>query len=749
LKFQENASRKVRRNYTTLLLYLLIFGALQGQTEKEKDSLLFLIKYAEGADKLEVSKEYFNRFYKKEPAQVSTSIDELLVSTAMSTLDSADLYYLKTRASYYANDFKSYRTSLDKSTELLANYTDVKNEYYYYLMYRQESINAIQFVHGGQPSKALHAYLSAVQYADKSKRPDVIRKANLNLGGYYVKTKEFPQALNYLEKCLEYIDKHENVLPEYKNNVYGELASAYTGTDELEKAKVYLDQLPDDMNSFSNLITKVNYYKKNGQPVKALALIDGVQENSDNFKGKPRHWLPFMQMLKADNLYLIKKYAEAEKNWLNARISFLEFEDTDNLKYISDRLYKYYKGRGDFEKALIFHEENKMISDSMLYKTHSAVIKGIQDSNDLSLQKQENYQLKKQDEINNLVIQRQNIFGILGLLFIGLLSAFSYIYFKSARTKRELNNDLRSANKNLEDKNQEVESRVQELSYISKNLPQGIGRLNHKHNLTFYNQQMVNHIVDESKVAERNIFELLDCSTEEQKVHEKELRAKGQIALTWFPKEKKEVFQVQIKQTGQKKGNEEYLMVVQDVTRIKENEKVKITAVESELKKMEDNAFLFNKERVALNESLDEKNKELISKMMQISKRDSEIEDILSNLKKLYQESSSASKMKLTKIINQVNSTLDSEDNWMIFNTYFKEIHPNFLTQIRNNCDNLSNNEIRHCTFIKLGLTNKEVSDMLNVSSKTVEVARYRIKKKLNLSKDQSLNSFVHELAVA
>lgn len=61
----------------------------------------------------------------------------------------------------------------------------------------------------------------------------------------------------------------------------------------------------------------------------------------------------------------------------------------------------------------------------------------------------------------------------------------------------------------------------------------------------------------------------------------------------------------------------------------------------------------------------------------------------------------------------------------------------------------MTNNEVRHCTYIKLGLTNKEVANMLHVAPKTVEAARYRIKKKLNLSKEESLGQFIADVEVS
>jgi len=129
--------------------------------------------------------------------------------------------------------------------------------------------------------------------------------------------------------------------------------------------------------------------------------------------------------------------------------------------------------------------------------------------------------------------------------------------------------------------------------------------------------------------------------------------------------------------------------------------------------------------------------------MMQISKRSSELEEIRDQLQELYRASNNSAKMKVSKIINKLNGTIDIEDGWHTFSIYFNEIHPSFIQGLKNKTNDLSNNEIRHCAFIKLGLSNKEVAEMLHVSSKSVEVAKYRIKKKLSLGKEQSLTEYL------
>ncbi len=58
----------------------------------------------------------------------------------------------------------------------------------------------------------------------------------------------------------------------------------------------------------------------------------------------------------------------------------------------------------------------------------------------------------------------------------------------------------------------------------------------------------------------------------------------------------------------------------------------------------------------------------------------------------------------------------------------------------------LTKNDLKHLAYIKLNLSSKEVAEMMGVHTKTVDMARYRLKKKLGLNVEDSLYSFVHAL---
>ena len=64
-----------------------------------------------------------------------------------------------------------------------------------------------------------------------------------------------------------------------------------------------------------------------------------------------------------------------------------------------------------------------------------------------------------------------------------------------------------------------------------------------------------------------------------------------------------------------------------------------------------------------------------------------------------------------------------------------KSIHPT-----------ITPNDLRLCAYLRLNLSSKEIAPLLNISHKSVEVKRYRLRKKLELDHEQSLSNYIIEI---
>lgn len=74
-----------------------------------------------------------------------------------------------------------------------------------------------------------------------------------------------------------------------------------------------------------------------------------------------------------------------------------------------------------------------------------------------------------------------------------------------------------------------------------------------------------------------------------------------------------------------------------------------------------------------------------------------------------------------------------------------QEVQAEFYAQLKQQSD-LTENELRLSTLIRLGMTTKEIASILNKSPKAVEMSKYRLKKKLDLPQESNLNEYINKL---
>lgn len=76
------------------------------------------------------------------------------------------------------------------------------------------------------------------------------------------------------------------------------------------------------------------------------------------------------------------------------------------------------------------------------------------------------------------------------------------------------------------------------------------------------------------------------------------------------------------------------------------------------------------------------------------------------------------------------------------------DIHPEFFSRLQQLAHNkLTRLDLKHCSYIVMGLSNKEISSRLGVDPKSILMARYRIKQKLNLGKEDNLDQVIQKLS--
>jgi DNA-binding NarL/FixJ family response regulator len=152
-------------------------------------------------------------------------------------------------------------------------------------------------------------------------------------------------------------------------------------------------------------------------------------------------------------------------------------------------------------------------------------------------------------------------------------------------------------------------------------------------------------------------------------------------------------------------------------------------------------------ENEALNIKLLSKRKEFMDIALNISEQISFLEKISTGINEAIKTPDSEERTqrlnKLSMIIKQKMSFAQEKKEIYL---HIEEIHKDFHLKLKTSFPDLTNLEKRLAGLLRLNLSTKEISTLLNISPKSVEVARYRLKKKMRIEKDKSLNNFITNL---
>ena len=141
---------------------------------------------------------------------------------------------------------------------------------------------------------------------------------------------------------------------------------------------------------------------------------------------------------------------------------------------------------------------------------------------------------------------------------------------------------------------------------------------------------------------------------------------------------------------------------------------------------------------------LDSKTKELANTAMGMTKKDELLETIKGELH--YFKKEIINKPKLDKLLLTINKNINTSKDWEVFESNFNEIHNSFFKSLIKNHSQLTPKDLKLCAYLKMNLTTKEIAPLMGISSRGIEIHRYRLRKKLELKNEQNLNEYFMKL---
>lgn len=138
-----------------------------------------------------------------------------------------------------------------------------------------------------------------------------------------------------------------------------------------------------------------------------------------------------------------------------------------------------------------------------------------------------------------------------------------------------------------------------------------------------------------------------------------------------------------------------------------------------------------------LNQDIEGKNRELAISTMAIIKKN----ELLNKIKKELKKTKNNTDIK--SAINLIDTNINNNKDWKFFKEAFNNADKDFMDKIKAAHPELTPNDLKFCAYLRLNLSSKEMAPLLNISVKSVETKRYRLRKRLQLNHDDSLVNYI------
>ena len=155
------------------------------------------------------------------------------------------------------------------------------------------------------------------------------------------------------------------------------------------------------------------------------------------------------------------------------------------------------------------------------------------------------------------------------------------------------------------------------------------------------------------------------------------------------------------------------------------------------LKELSNTKALVEAKNDKLSQRIESKNRELAISTMSMIKKNTLLGAIKDQLIKVTEIS------ELQNVVKNIDQNINNQDDWNFFEEAFNNADQDFLKKIKDLHPKLTPNDLRLCAYLRLNLSSKEIASLLNISSKSVEIKRYRLRKRMNLEHETNLIGYI------
>lgn len=148
-------------------------------------------------------------------------------------------------------------------------------------------------------------------------------------------------------------------------------------------------------------------------------------------------------------------------------------------------------------------------------------------------------------------------------------------------------------------------------------------------------------------------------------------------------------------------------------------------------------------EKMLSEEALASKERELATMAMASHEKNALLEDLGKKLTYVEQKMSSDLQPDFKEIKKSISDSYSLDKSWDSFLHKFKSVHPDFFNSLKTRFPKLTNEDLKVCAYLKIGMNNKEIAKVSHITVGSVKSKINRLKKKLDMSPEDSIRDFI------
>jgi DNA-binding CsgD family transcriptional regulator len=145
---------------------------------------------------------------------------------------------------------------------------------------------------------------------------------------------------------------------------------------------------------------------------------------------------------------------------------------------------------------------------------------------------------------------------------------------------------------------------------------------------------------------------------------------------------------------------------------------------------------------------LNQKKRELLTANMALTEKGNIIEELRKDIEKIEPIGNSNQSQHLKTIKSKILESKLQDNEWETIKIHFNQVYSGFIEAISFNFPHLTQSELRLCCYIKMQLSTKEIARILSIDPRSVQSARYRLKKKMKLDQNEDLITYILEYGI-